>query len=336
MVRIFFSEPLPQLRHVVPLAQACGVGRPAESDPALARLFAEAPALWQASGIKQADIAAYSNHYDGRQEAKAFVRRARDAGLKTIIFDSSDNHFVSPPPDESAIVWRTAIYEDKIQPWERAMPAPCEDLTLSRGRGLELREKSAIAGIGFCGYVSPTWKNLARLLKGDFEKARGHMVRRRALNAFRGSTQVAANFVERPNYFGGALRANWEPSVSNQIREQFVASILDNDYTLCARGAGNFSIRFYETLAAGRIPVLIDTHCVLPFAENIDWKKRCLIVDQSDIRTLPHRLAEFHASLTPEAFGRMQVENRRLWTEWLEPLAFTRRAVDLVLASRTT
>ncbi len=31
-------------------------------------------------------------------------------------------------------------------------------------------------------------------------------------------------------------------------------------------------MRFYQTLAAGRIPILIDTDIKLPFEDKIDWK----------------------------------------------------------------
>jgi len=330
MVRIFFSEPLPQLPHVVPLAQACGVGRSPNPEASLARLFAEAPALWQVSAIEDADLAAYSNHYDGRTEAMKFVRRAGEAGLKTLLFDNTDNHFVPRPPDESAVVWRTAIYADKMQPWERAMPAPCEDLWRGRGGRPVFRKKSQTPSIGFCGYISPLWKNLARMFRRDHEKVKGHVVRRRALNALKGSPRVRTDFVERPNYFGGALL---QPDAIRAIREQFVANMLDNDYTLCARGAGNFSIRFYETLAAARIPVLVNTRCVLPFADVIDWKRHCLIVEESEMRQLPERVAEFHEKLTSEGFRSMQEGNRALWEEWLEPFAFTRRAVERALTA---
>ena len=39
----------------------------------------------------------------------------------------------------------------------------------------------------------------------------------------------------------------------------------DNLYGLCVRGFGNFSFRLGETLMMGRIPILIDTECILPF-----------------------------------------------------------------------
>ena len=207
----------------MPLAQACGVGRSIKPDPALALLFETAPSLWQASGIETADLAAYSNHYDGRDEAMVFVRRARDSGLRTLLFDNRDEHFVPRPPDESAVVWRAALYADKLQSWERAMPSPCEDLWATRGGNFVVRDKPARPSIGFCGYVSPRWKNLLRLIKGDREKVAGHIVRRRALDAFEGTTLVKTDFVQRPNYYGGALL---DPAMTRQIRQQFVDNIL--------------------------------------------------------------------------------------------------------------
>jgi hypothetical protein len=336
MVRIFYSDPLPELVHVVPLAQACGVGRANPPEPALAKLFDEAPALWRSSRIEEADLAVWSNQYDGREEALRFVRLAREAGLSSLLFDMTDTHFVIRPPDESAIVWRTALYADRMQSWERAMPPPSEDLSAQRGgrAGVVLRKKTARPSIGFCGYVSPLWRNMARLIRGEKEKAKGHTVRRRAIKAFARSSRVQTDFVERANYFGGALRANFDADVTARVREQFIGNIMDNDYTLCARGAGNFSIRFYETLSAGRIPLLVNTRCALPFAGVIEWKRHCLIVEERDMASLPDRLADFHDALTPAAFEQMQKANRALWEEWLEPLAFTRRAVEAAMSGR--
>jgi hypothetical protein len=131
-----------------------------------------------------------------------------------------------------------------------------------------------------------------------------------------------------PNFYGGLRVAQGDPVFLRQARQRFAGNILGNDYTLCVRGAGNFSTRFYETLSAGRIPLMIDTRCVLPFADRIDWQRHCVIVAERDIDRAGEILAEFHAGLSPEAFRRLQVENRRLWEEWLEPFSFLRRVVD--------
>jgi hypothetical protein len=103
--------------------------------------------------------------------------------------------------------------------------------------------------------------------------------------------------------------------------------MLNTDYMLCIRGAGNFSIRFYEALSAGRIPLLINTRCALPFDDRIDWRRHCVIVEERDLSRAATILADFHASLSFEQFRKLQAENRRLWEEWLEPLSFLQHAV---------
>ena len=103
---------------------------------------------------------------------------------------------------------------------------------------------------------------------------------------------------------------------------EFLQNLLESDYVLCARGYGNYSHRLYEALACGRIPLFIDTDCVLPFDFAIDWKRFCVWVDQVDLRSVADRVAEFHASISGEEFEELQVACRRLWEEWLSPEAF--------------
>ena len=57
---------------------------------------------------------------------------------------------------------------------------------------------------------------------------------------------------------------------SKQLQQEYFDTINNNAFTVCSRGAGNYSIRFYETLRSGRIPVLLDSDMVLPFEEDID------------------------------------------------------------------
>ena len=112
------------------------------------------------------------------------------------------------------------------------------------------------------------------------------------------------------------------PEVVSRSRLEFLENLLESDYVLCARGYGNYSHRLYEALACGRIPLFIDTDCVLPFDFAIDWKRFCVWVDQVDLRSVADRVAEFHASISGEEFEELQVACRRLWEEWLSPEAF--------------
>ncbi len=49
-------------------------------------------------------------------------------------------------------------------------------------------------------------------------------------------------------------------------RQRFAETLLRSKFVLCPRGQGASSIRFYETLAAGRVPVVIADQWVRPFS----------------------------------------------------------------------
>jgi hypothetical protein len=107
-------------------------------------------------------------------------------------------------------------------------------------------------------------------------------------------------------------------------RREYVQNIVDSDYVLCARGAGNFSYRLYETLSCGRIPVFVDTDCVLPLEDEIDWRALCVWVDARGVDTIGKRVRSFHERLSPEAFIELQRRARATWEEFLSPLGFVR------------
>jgi hypothetical protein len=62
----------------------------------------------------------------------------------------------------------------------------------------------------------------------------------------------------------------------------FSENLKKSEFTFCPRGNGNFSIRFYEALLSGRIPVVIKTDNELPFEKYIDWKEICVVSENED------------------------------------------------------
>jgi hypothetical protein len=101
-----------------------------------------------------------------------------------------------------------------------------------------------------------------------------------------------------------------------------VRSIVDSDYVLCARGIGNWSYRLYETLSLGRIPVFIDTDCVLPYDFAINWRDYCVWITRSEVSTIGERVAEFHESLSENDFVERQHACRKLWEDYVSPQGF--------------
>jgi len=88
--------------------------------------------------------------------------------------------------------------------------------------------------------------------------------RMRLLELFESDPYCRTNFICRDKFWGGS------PG-NRALIEDFRHSIRTSHFVISERGAGNFSMRFYQVLASGRIPVLTDSDLCLPFEHLIDW-----------------------------------------------------------------
>ena len=64
--------------------------------------------------------------------------------------------------------------------------------------------------------------------------------------------------------------------------------LLKSKFSLCPSGAGPSSIRFYESLAVGSIPVLLSDDLDLPY--NIDWDNTIIKIKEKDIKNIENIL----------------------------------------------
>ncbi|MDP2895370.1 MAG: exostosin family protein [bacterium] len=293
--------------------------------------FAVMPPPWER--VMQSDAA--------RSLANSFAEKAKQVGKRLIIFFCSDSD--QDVSFENAVVFRTSLYHSKRKPNEFAMPAWSEDFVEKYlGAKLPVRPKREKPVVGFCGYAHTLEVRLGRTVKDILRRgaglaritkrtdavssksAPGHVIRAKALRLLSRSPLVRTNFIIRHRFLGGALLPNGreDPVLMHRVRLEYVHNMVESDYILCARGAGNFSYRLYETLCCGRIPVFINTDCVLPYDVDIEWKKYCVWVDESELPLIAEKLANFHSNLSPQDFGHLQHECRRLWEQWLSPEGF--------------
>jgi hypothetical protein len=236
-------------------------------------------------------------------------------------------------------VFRTSLYRSRRAANEYALPAWSEDfLTAYLNGTIPIRKKSPRPAVGFCGFAAPligSWaRNFARWGAGlvrlrdgatnPFVRP-GHAVRLSAMKLLSQTPEIDTNFVVR-EFFFGAAKSEPGPSESTtqRLRREYVRNIVDTDYTLCVRGAGNFSYRLYETLSCGRIPIFVDTDCVLPYDSLVDWKRYCIYIEERDLSRIGRIVANFHASLSDQAFEAMQVECRKFWEDGISPEGFFR------------
>jgi hypothetical protein len=328
--------------HVPLLAPFWGVGPEPEDDPATGRydrLAETGRSFLRLAPLEDCDVAVFPQSWEAAQEDTAAVERARrleracrQAGKPLVVFYWAD---ATDPVPLDAVVFRTSLYRSSRSPREFAQPAWSEDfLQRYRGGSLEPRPKRARPLVGFCGYTAyrppraPTLLGRARYAAGTRRRELGRRlagrpderaVRVRAVQALERDRRVETNFVVRDEFWGGALG---DPALVRRARGEYVESMLGSDYVLCARGRGNFSYRLYETLCCGRIPVFVDTDCVLPLDFAIDWRDYCVWVEEPALDRIGERVVAFHERLSDGEFQELQRACRRFWETHLSPQGF--------------
>jgi hypothetical protein len=124
---------------------------------------------------------------------------------------------------------------------------------------------------------------------------------------------IETNFIFRKKYFGGALT----DTQKQKTTKEFYDNLRDSQYVLCFRGAGNFSVRFYEAMAMGRIPVFINTDCLVPLEDTLRWKQHVVWIEYKERHRIADKIKEFHQNMDAAQFIHLQKENRKLWEKKL-------------------
>lgn len=266
-----------------------------------------------------------------KQKAIQFAQKVQQAGKPIVIF------FVGPRSDEkipinNGYIFRGSLYRSSQKNNEFALPLWTEDIiSLYLNNQIPIRQKKSKPIIGFCGYVQK--ENLQSKLKDILYKMlpfvnsgstkqspyQGHSIRYRALNILSKSSLIDTNFIERSGYI---FLSESDRKLKQKIRLEYIENIIDSDYILCCRGSANCSFRLYETLCCGRIPVFINTDCVLPYDFIIDYKKYCVWIEERELPLIAEKVADFHSSLSSQEFITLQYECRNLWKKWLSPEGF--------------
>jgi hypothetical protein len=188
--------------------------------------------------------------------------------------------------------------------------------------------------VGFCGLANPSrlkritdvlrvlTKNILSALKYYHSNPQRLMAtayfRYKILKRLEQAKTITTNFIIRDQYRAG-IKSNKD---NHHTTMEFYDNIKNSDYVVCMRGAGNFSNRFYETLAMGRIPVFINTDCLLPLEDKIEWKKHVVWVEYKDRHFIEAKINEFHSKLDENSLNDLFECNRQLWLKHLQILPY--------------
>ena len=121
--------------------------------------------------------------------------------------------------------------------------------------------------VGFCGLVSEHRKSLITLAEQN--------------------QMLACQFIKRTEFWGGRPH---DPL----LIEEYWDNMRNCSFMLAERGAGNFSMRFYQALSMGRIPVLVNMDMALPLPDKIKWKD-AIVFENSEEECI-QKILEIHQS----------------------------------------
>lgn len=242
---------------------------------------------------------------------------------------------------KNSYTFRLGGFESKLSESNVIIPSFINDPYVTQiPDGFSALEKTTKPTIGFVGHAASGPPKYIKEVLGHLKtsvKRKLNMVRadgqtfypssiKRAgyLSMLLKDNRLDTHFILRDKYRAGTTSiAGKQKSI-----DEFHENIFNNAYTFCSRGVGNFSVRFYETLAMGRIPILLNTDCRLPLDSEIDWKNHCIIIENAEVNKMTDKIIAFHERLSSEDFQTLQLNNRKLWETVLTRQGYFRTIHD--------
>lgn len=301
--------------------------------------------------LEQADFAVLPANYKYYKKAgridllEDLIAQCRSLGKKVLIFFKDDSDEELQFDTRCTIVFRTSFYQTRRKSNEHAMPVWSGDLiSIYNNNEFTPSGLGPKVKIGFCGQTISNSRFLSRLGKvvifrlslfalsleltsaKNFGKRWFSFLRWFALQRLMRADAFLCSFIERYQYLGGAWikKGSFNLDVYGNIRQEYISNIRNNDLFPCARGGGNYSMRFYEVLSFGKIPIWIDTDDVLPFPDLIDWRQHIIHVPVRQVARIDKIVADAVRDLTDIKFQAWQGRNRNLWRNYLSPEGFFR------------
>lgn len=278
---------------------------------------------------------------DGADPAIApLMAEADRRGLRTMIFGVGD---LEPIVDTDAAI---VLHPGPTRGAQRRADVLASPYVLTdRWTGPLTRPVADRPIVGFCGQgANRPGAGLAQLARRAADAGRnrrrptvvtpplrGHVgLRSRALRHLADHRGVDTRFIVRDRYRSGSGAASVLSAAERRRRaeEEFDDNLRESVYVLCVRGTGNFSARFFEALSFGRIPLFVDTRCVLPFEDEIPWREHTVWVDAADVDHVGDRVVDVHRDGVDGS--RSAATLRSLWEDRLTQDGFFRHLVPAI------
>jgi hypothetical protein len=245
--------------------------------------------------------------------------------------------------EKNILVLRYELYKSRKKKYEFQIPQWTQDLAAQRDKSWPCTIKKAVKPkISFCGFSPPLssdldttnhsqqirhWLEQIPLVNNYFKPRFSFRVR--AIQQLLNDQNVVCDFIIR-DQFAFDQWGKLDLSTTSLNRIQFIENMYHSPYALCARGGANCSLRLYEALSCGRIPIIVDTDCVFPFEDVVCWSDYAIIVPQEKIRSIGSIIRKSHCEMLDSQFEARQIMCRQLWDEWVCPQGFYSKFVNVL------
>lgn len=235
-------------------------------------------------------------YIDTKNIINLFIKKYQNINKKIIFFLNCD--FREPLYFENTIIFRTSIEYSKIQINEKILPIIWPE---KLGKFTHFLPKDKLPIVGFCGCLNT---NIMRkimallIIKND---------------------NIKHNFILRKQFLAKEIPDK------EKTKQDFYENINNSHFTLCINGLGNFSIRFYQTLSCGRIPVFLETDTILPFSNKIDWDN--IIIKDKNPKNLVKKIIKCYQN---EDIIEKQKKCLKIFQEYFTIDAYSKKFKNLI------
>ena len=250
---------------------------------------------------------------------KNYIRYLQDlsAKKKLIVFNSSD-FIVNSSFLNNTLYFRHFLDPGQIDPNVIVVPYNIKSILSARNKSTE----RIIVFVGQSHRVS-----LIRVfysIKNSFKhpiKGNGSIVRKIMLYKVK-KIKISNQIILKDKFYANAKLENTEGEIHYN---HYVESFNLARYVLCPRGDGNQSLRFYETLSAGRIPIIIDTDLKTPLDGQIDLSNLSITLKLSQsAKTWERIILDFDSKFQNVDFAVLSKSIYELYDRRLSPYNFWR------------
>jgi hypothetical protein len=265
---------------------------------------------------------------EGRRLIQDTSEIASKLGKPFGVYSNSD--FIVDVEVDNAYVFTPGAYQS--QPFQIDLPAtlPADPYKKWIGPSWESFPSSPQPTVGFCGQATTQpLKVLKDLYTFGGTKIKNQLgltlsnpgpvflpafQRAKLLKIFEKDPRFKTDFILRNQYKAGAVTS----AQNAQVEKDFYQNINKSLFTVCLRGMGNYSVRFFQTLAMGRIPILIDTDCQIPFKAFNQLDRLIPIIPFEKRSEVADVVYDYFISKTPDEILAIQGKCREIWMEFYQ------------------